>query len=94
MSKTIVQRSSSNYLCFLNDCIGGSHQLISSDVIDLMDQLIDLSDSPPGGGTFYRRGCSGGAVELAELALVDQVDQLTHQVDDITTDQLMTTPYS
>ena len=44
MSKTIVQRSSSNYLCFLNDCIGGSHQLISSDVIDLMDQLNDLMD--------------------------------------------------
>ena len=25
--------------------------------------------------------------------LVNQVDQLTHQVDDVTTDQLMTTPY-
>ena len=36
----------------------------------------------------------GVAVELAELALVNQVDQLTHQVDDVTTDQLMTTPYS
>ena len=26
--------------------------------------------------------------------LVNQIDQLTHQVDDVTTDQLMTTPYS
>ena len=25
---------------------------------------------------------------------VNQVDQLTHQVDDVTIDQLMTTPYS
>ena len=33
------------------------------------------------------------AAELAELALVNQVDQLTHQVDDVTTDQLMITPY-
>ena len=33
------------------------------------------------------------AAELAELALVNQVDQLTYQVDDVTTDQLMTTPY-
>ena len=32
--------------------------------------------------------------ELAELAFVNQVDQLTHQVDDVTTDQLMTTPYN
>ena len=30
----------------------------------------------------------------AELALVDQVDQLTHQVDNVTADQLMTYPYS
>ena len=30
------------------------------------------------------------AAELAELALVNQVDQLTHQVDDVTTDQLLT----
>ena len=37
---------------------------------------------------------SGVAAELAELAIVNQVDQLTHQVDDVTTDQLMTTPYS
>ena len=41
---------------------------------------------PPGGGTVCRRGCSGVAAELAELALVNQVD-------DVTTDQLMTTPY-
>ena len=33
------------------------------------------------------------SAKLAELALVNQVDQLTHQVDDVTTDQLMTTPY-
>ena len=33
------------------------------------------------------RGWSGVAAELAELALVNQVD-------DVTTDQLMTTPYS
>ena len=31
---------------------------------------------------------------LAELALISQVDQLIHQVDDVTTDQLMTTPYT
>ena len=37
-----------------------------------------------------RRGWSGVAAELAELALVNQVDQLTHQVDDVTTDQMMT----
>ena len=37
-----------------------------------------------------RRGWSGVAAELAELALVNQVDQLTHQVDDVTSDQLMT----
>ena len=32
---------------------------------------------------------------MAELALVNQVDQLTHQVNDVTTDQLMTltTPF-
>ena len=40
------------------------------------------------------RGWSGVAAELAELAVVNQVDQLTNQVDDVTTDQLMTTPYS
>ena len=45
---------------------------------------------PPGGGTVCRRGWSGVAAELAELALVNQVDQLTHQVDDVTnTDQLL-----
>ena len=34
------------------------------------------------------------SAKLAELALVNEVDdQLTHQVDDVTTDQLMTTPY-
>ena len=32
---------------------------------------------------------SGIAAELAESALVNQVDQLTHQVDDVTIDQLM-----
>ena len=51
---------------------------------------------PPGGRTVCKRGWSGVAAEsaeLAELALVNQVDQLTHQVDDVTTDQLMTTPY-
>ena len=48
---------------------------------------------PPGGGTVFRRGWSSVAAELAELAFVNQVDQLTHQVDDVTTDQLMTTPY-
>ena len=37
-----------------------------------------------------RRGWSGVAAELAELALVNQVDQLTNQVDDVTSDQLMT----
>ena len=37
---------------------------------------------------------SEGKVVLAELALVNLVDQLTHQVDDVTTDPLMTTPYS
>ena len=35
----------------------------------------------------------GVAAELAELALVNQVDQLTHLVNDVTTDKLMTTPY-
>ena len=35
------------------------------------------------------RGCSGVAANLAELALVNQVHQLTHQVDDVTTDQLI-----
>ena len=25
---------------------------------------------------------------------LNQVDQMTHQIDDVTTDQLMTTPYS
>ena len=45
---------------------------------------------PPGGGTVCWRGWSGVAVELAALALVNQVDQLTHQVDDVTnTDQLL-----
>ena len=47
----------------------------------------------PGGGTVCKRGWSGVAAELAELALVNQVGQLTHQVDDVTTNQLMTTPY-
>ena len=37
-----------------------------------------------------RRGWSGVAAELAELALVNQVDQQTNQVDDVTSDQLMT----
>ena len=37
---------------------------------------------------------SEGKVVLAELALVNLVDQLTHQVDDVTTDQLMTAPYN
>ena len=60
--------------------------------------LIEGSHSwtkPPGGGTVYRRGCAGVAAELAELTLVNQVDQMTidHQVDEVTTDQLMTTPY-
>ena len=53
-----------------------------------------------------KAGWSGVAAELAKSALVNQVDQLTHQVDDVTTDQpthqvddvttdqLMTTPYS
>ena len=31
---------------------------------------------------------------MAELALVNQVDQLTHQVNDVTNDQLMTSDYS
>ena len=39
---------------------------------------------PPGGGTVYWRGWSGVAAELAELAIVNQVDQLI-QVDDVTT---------
>ena len=43
--------------------------------------------------SILRRGWFGVAAELAELALVNQVDQLTHQVDDVTTDPLMTTPY-
>ena len=38
-----------------------------------------------------KQGWSGVLAELAELALVNQVDQLTPQVDDVTTDQLMTT---
>ena len=41
---------------------------------------------PPGGATVCRRGWSGVAAELAKLALVNQVD-------DVTTDQLMTTLY-
>ena len=40
----------------------------------------------PGGGTVCKRGWSGVAAELAELAFVNQVD-------DVTTDQLMTTPF-
>ena len=40
-----------------------------------------------------RQGWFGVAAQMAELALVNQVEQLTHQVDDVTTDQLMTTPY-
>ena len=28
------------------------------------------------------------------IDISNQVEQLTHQVDDVTTDQLMTTPYS
>ena len=48
----------------------------------------------PDGGTVCGRGWSGLVAELAELALVNQVDQLTHPVGDVTTDhQLMTTPY-
>ena len=41
---------------------------------------------PAGGVTVCRQGWSDIAAELAELALVNQVD-------DVTTDQLMTTPY-
>ena len=34
------------------------------------------------------------SAKLAELALVNEVDdQLTHQVDDVITDQLMTTSF-
>ena len=40
-----------------------------------------------------KAGWSGVAAELAKSALVNQVDQLTHQVDDVTTDQLMTIDY-
>ena len=32
--------------------------------------------------------------DMEELALFHQVDQLNHQVDDVTTDQLMTNPYN
>ena len=45
---------------------------------------------PSGGATVCSPGWSGVTAELAELALVNQVDQLTHQVDDVTTDQMMT----
>ena len=38
-------------------------------------------------------GCFDVLAELAELALVHQVDQLTHLVNDVTTDQLMNTTY-
>ena len=49
---------------------------------------------PAGGVTVCRRGWSGKAAERAEKAIVNQVDQLIHQVDDVTMyDQLMTTPY-
>ena len=41
-----------------------------------------------------KRGWAGVLAELAKLALVNQVGQLIHQVNDVTTDQLMTTPYS
>ena len=51
-------------------------------------------NDPPDGRIVCRPGWSGVAAALAELALVNQVDQLTHQVDDVTTDQLMTTPYT
>ena len=48
---------------------------------------------PAGGVTVCRRGWSGKAAERAEKAIVNQVDQLIHQVDDVTTHKLMTTPY-
>ena len=47
----------------------------------------------PGGDTICSRGWFGVAAEPAELALVHQRHQLTHQRDDVTTDQLMTTSY-
>ena len=51
-------------------------------------------NDPPDGRIVCRPGWFSVAAALAELALVNQVDQLTHQVDDVTTDhQLMTTPY-
>ena len=51
-------------------------------------------NDPPGGGTICRPGWFGVAAALAELAFVNQVDQLTSEVDDVTTDhQLMTTSY-
>ena len=56
----------------------------------IFEQKINRWTKPPGGGTVCWRGWSGVAAELAELALVNQVDQLTHQVDDVTnTDQLL-----
>ena len=39
---------------------------------------------PPDGVTVFSRGWSWVVGELAELALVNQVDQLTYQVDDVT----------
>ena len=39
--------------------------------------------NPAGGDNFCRRGWFVVAAELAELALVHQVDQLTHQIDDV-----------
>ena len=49
---------------------------------------------PAGGVTVCRNGWSDVAAERAEKAIVNQVDQLIHQVDDVTMyDQLMTTPY-
>ena len=56
----------------------------------IFEQKINRWTKPPGGGTVCWRGWSGVAAELAELALVNQVDQLTHQVDDVTnTDELL-----
>ena len=51
-----------------------------------------MKTKPADGATVYSR--QGWSAAMAELALVNQVNRLTHQVHDVTTDQLMTAPYT
>ena len=71
-----------------------AHRLVWSGISTEPFCIFHATFEPQGGRTVCRRGWSGVAAELAKLALGNQVDQLTHQVDDISTVQLMTTPYT